>query len=55
MVKVRRKSNKYSKYEMKTTLIGRNELELTRKALEILRNPDEVCACSERKRRRLPQ
>ena len=53
MAKVRRKSNKNSKYDMKTTLIGRDQLELSRRALELLRNPDfEDFACSERKGRR---
>lgn len=43
MVKVNRnrKPNKNLKYDMQTTLIGKHELELWRKALRLLRNHDE--------------
>lgn len=53
MVRVNRnrKPDEYLKYEMQTTLIGRHELELLRKAKELLLNPDESCTCSERKGR----
>lgn len=53
MVKVNRnrKPNKNIKYDMQTTLIGRHELELWRKALRLLRNHDESCSCLKQKGR----
>lgn len=51
MVKVNRKpdKNRNYPYEMKTMLIGRNQLKIMREALELLRNPDQSCVCLKRK------
>lgn len=53
MVKVNRKHNRNRniKYEMKTTLIGRHELNLVREALELLRNPEQSCVCLKLKKK----
>lgn len=46
MVKVNRnKPQKNTKYDMKTTLIGRDQLEISKMALELLLNPDHSCTC----------
>lgn len=53
MVKINRnrKPGEHPKREMQTTLICRKELELLKKAKELLSNPDESCTCSERNKR----
>lgn len=51
MVKVnRKKPQKNTKYDMKTTLIGRDQLEISKMALELLLNPDHSCTCLKWKR-----
>lgn len=52
MVKVNRKPNKNLKYDMRTLPIGKYQLEISRKALELLRQPDGSCSCLERERGR---
>lgn len=52
MVKVnRKKPQKNTKYDMNTTLIGRDQLEISKMALELLWNPDESCTCLKWKRK----
>jgi len=52
MVKVnRKKPQKNTKYDMKTTLIGRDQLEISKMALELLLNPDHSCTCLKWKRK----
>lgn len=49
MVKLHRKSGMASpRYDTKIPLMGQRELELLKEALELLRTPNQVFACSKR-------